>query len=109
MLIQYASSGRPPIIVNFVDFVTIRNDRINIIHSDEQIETEKIIEDGCVLMLKQEEEMLISIKVVRKNGHVRTVHPCKDKVCIKIDGDKVTINGATYEDSFSVFIEEIFD
>lgn len=109
MLIQYASSGRPPIIVNFVDFVTISNDRINIIHSDEQVETEKIIEDGCILMLKQEEETLISIKVVRKNGHVITVNPCKYKVCIKIDGNKVTINGATYEDSFSVFIEEIFD
>lgn len=106
MLIQHAGSGRQPTVVDFVDRIIIIGGKINVTHSDGNVITEKTVGDGCVLMIRPDDDMFISAKVAEKDGRIRTIDR-KDSVRINIHGDNVSINCVNFYGPFSVFVEEL--
>lgn len=108
MLLQYASSGRPPVVVNFVDSITLKDMIMAVIHSEGYVETEKSIEQGAVIVVSPE-DLPISVKVVSISGSVETLSPFSDKLVILKKDGCFTISQTSFSDesTYSIFVEEL--
>ena len=106
MFLQYSSSGRPPIVVHFVDSITFKDSVMRVTHSDDLIETEKTLDDGAVIIIDSEDNSF-SVKVVKKDGSVYDGGSNNDRVVLRYSEKTFTMCSNKYieDEIYSIYFD----